>query len=585
MNKLLEILARVINQSRVYRKFWLVALPLALCSASWAEKGIMVVQVKDIQKKPVPGAEIAIEGSGEPGMTDRLGRARVKLDPQTKVNDWVFLQIKPPAGRDLVLISPWDERTQIPPFDNESTNYVPLVVVARGDRALLGDPKALSALTAKINKANSPKSKGGDPEQERREALETIAKTFGLTPADVDKAIRAWGEKTEDPYEQGLAALYEKNYPLASQRLSQSFEARKKGLVKAQAATADAASFLGQSRYQEGKYQESVAAYREAQKLQPDNPVFLNNLALSLKEAGDYAGAEPLYRRAIAIAEKALGPDHPDVGIGLSNLGELLQAKGDYAGAEPLYRQALAIAEKALGPDHPTVGTRLNNLALLLKAKGDYAGAEPLYRRALAIDEKALGPDHPDVGVGLNNLAALLRAKGDYAKAEPLYRRALAIDDKSLGPDHPTVGTHLNNLAELLQAKGDYAGAEPLYRQALAIAEKSLGPDHPDVGRDLNNLAELLRAKGDYAGAEPLYRRALAIDEKALGPDHPDVGRDLNNLALLLKAKGDYAAAEPLLRRALAITGKRLGPDHLTTRTIRANLAILLEEKNKAIPK
>ena len=95
-------------------------------------------------------------------------------------------------------------------------------------------------------------------------------------------------------------------------------------------------------------------------------------------------------------------------------------AKGDYAGAEPLYRRALAIQEKTLGPDHPLVAVDLNDLGSLLQGKGDYAGAEPLYRRAVAIDEKALGPDHPNVAGDLNNLAALLYAKGDYAGAEPL---------------------------------------------------------------------------------------------------------------------------------------------------------------------
>ena len=58
-------------------------------------------------------------------------------------------------------------------------------------------------------------------------------------------------------------------------------------------------------------------------------------------------------------------------------------------------RRALAIDERALGPNHPGVATDLNNLAELLRAKGDYASAEPLYQRALAIREEKLGPDHP----------------------------------------------------------------------------------------------------------------------------------------------------------------------------------------------
>ena len=73
-------------------------------------------------------------------------------------------------------------------------------------------------------------------------------------------------------------------------------------------------------------------------------------------------------------------------------------------------RRALAIDETSLGPDHPNVAIRLNNLAQLLQDTNRLAEAEPLMRRALAIDETSLGPDHPDVAIDLNNLAALLES-------------------------------------------------------------------------------------------------------------------------------------------------------------------------------
>jgi tetratricopeptide (TPR) repeat protein len=283
--------------------------------------------------------------------------------------------------------------------------------------------------------------------------------TYTLVPAlrsklPLDKAIRAWGEKTEDPYENGLAALYEKRYPEASLQFQKSLTKSEAELATAQHAVSDAAFYLGKSLYGEGRYRESAAAYERSAQLRTDDSIVLNNWAGSLMRAGNYAGAEPLYRRALAIDEKALGPDHPDTGALLNNLAMLLDSKGDYAGAEPLYRRALAIAEKALGPDHPDTSAALNNLATLLRSKGDYAGAEPLYRRALAIREKALGPDHPGTATSLNNLAELLRSKGDYAGAEPLYRRALAIDEKALGPDHPTTRTIRMNLAVVLEKLG-----------------------------------------------------------------------------------------------------------------------------------
>ena len=50
---------------------------------------------------------------------------------------------------------------------------------------------------------------------------------------------------------------------------------------------------------------------------------------------------------------------------------------------EPLYKRSLAIREKALGPNHPDVATSLNNMGLLYERRGQYAEAEPLYKRAL----------------------------------------------------------------------------------------------------------------------------------------------------------------------------------------------------------
>jgi len=125
-----------------------------------------------------------------------------------------------------------------------------------------------------------------------------------------------------------------------------------------------------------------------------------------------------LYKRSLAIKQKALGPDHPDVATVQGNLAMLYQAQGQYAPAELLQKRALAIFEKALGPEHPAVATSLGNLAELYRAQGRYAAADPLCKRSLAIDEKAHGPNHPDVARDLNNLAALYEAQGQYAAAE-----------------------------------------------------------------------------------------------------------------------------------------------------------------------
>jgi tetratricopeptide (TPR) repeat protein len=587
------------------------ALLCASCVLTLAETGILVVHVKDVQERPIAGLQIGVKGDGGSATTGDDGKARIPLAKHTKENDWVSLQIlHSPPGKDFMMVSPWDYGTFVPSFANESGNFVEIVVVQRGDLIALKSGAVLKALAAQINKANAP---GGQQNQvvsptetlttsdnvtvrknamplpedkgqriiepEKQAVLAEVASSFGMPAEEIDKAIRAWGAKATDPYEAGLASLYERNYAKASSQLSDSLQIREDKLAADQKAVADAAFFLGMSLYEEGKYRDSAFAFRRCLQLRPDNDTVLSNLAVSLLQAGDYTAAELPIERALAIREKTFGPDHPLVAIALNNLAGLRQSSGDYTGAELLYRRALSIDEKTLGPDHPRAAMDLNNLAMLLEAKGNYAEAEPLLRRVLVIDEKALGPNHYDTARDLNNLAMLLQNRGDYAGAEPLYRLAIAVGEKASGPDHPDVAKYLSNLAELLQAKGDYTEAEPLFRRSLAIIERALGPDHPDVATSLSNLAELLQAEGRYTEAEPLLRRALTIDVKALGPSHPLLAGVLNNLGELLREKGERAEAEPLLRRALAIDEKALGPDHPDVATVLNNLANLLNDR------
>ena len=130
-------------------------------------------------------------------------------------------------------------------------------------------------------------------------------------------------------------------------------------------------------------------------------------------------------------AQKQFDAADPRLSTSLNNLAALYDAKGKYRDAEPLYRRSLALAEQALGPENPNVATALNNLAELYRTQGRNGEAEPLYVRALAIREKVLGTEHPDVAQSLNNLGVLYDSQGKYEDAEKLYSRALAIREKS----------------------------------------------------------------------------------------------------------------------------------------------------------
>jgi tetratricopeptide (TPR) repeat protein len=206
---------------------------------------------------------------------------------------------------------------------------------------------------------------------------------------------------------------------------------------------------------------------------------------------------EPLEPHAKAVANFAA-----EVGVAgatarlLSQVGALLFSKAAYGDAEPMYRRALKIAEASYGKDNPNMAIHLNNLGHLLKDTNRVAEAEPMMRRALQIDEASYGQDHPMVATDLSNLAQLLKVTNRLSEAEPLMRRALQIDEFSYGQDHPRVAIRMNNLAGLVMVTNRLAEAEPLMRSSLVIFLSSLGLGHPNSQTVLENYRKILQALG-----------------------------------------------------------------------------------------
>jgi tetratricopeptide (TPR) repeat protein len=94
----------------------------------------------------------------------------------------------------------------------------------------------------------------------------------------------------------------------------------------------------------------------------------LDQQVMSLHQRSDHLRATKLALKALGLADRKMGPTHPDVALSLNNLAELYRAQAHYAEAELLYRRSLRIWEKVLGPDHPNMATALENYAKPLRA-------------------------------------------------------------------------------------------------------------------------------------------------------------------------------------------------------------------------
>jgi tetratricopeptide (TPR) repeat protein len=228
----------------------------------------------------------------------------------------------------------------------------------------------------------------------------------------------------------------------------------------------------------------------------------------------------PLFQRILTLEENAPHPNQRDLIMWSRNLGMIYQQTGQYALGEPLFKKAVALAEKA---DAEWLPHELLTAADFYRAWGKYEQAEALASRALSIREKAMPPDAGvdaklDVAVSLKSLGAIYLSWNKPDQAEAAFRRSLAIIQTFMSPDQSDLAPHLEGLAAALRAQGKYGQAEPLYQRALAITEKNVGANRLETAVMLEKYAGLLidmkktgEANGLLARAETIRKQHAAM--------------------------------------------------------------------------
>jgi tetratricopeptide (TPR) repeat protein len=102
----------------------------------------------------------------------------------------------------------------------------------------------------------------------------------------------------------------------------------------------------------------------------------LNSVAQALRIQKRYEEAERFYHRAINIAEKTIGTQHPDTAKIYGNLGHLYFERGRYSGAARLYERAIATLERGSGAGDPLIPDLRRNLSMVFRAQGRVTESE-----------------------------------------------------------------------------------------------------------------------------------------------------------------------------------------------------------------
>ena len=172
----------------------------------------------------------------------------------------------------------------------------------------------------------------------------------------------------------------------------------------------------------------------------------------ALKAAHRYLEAETAARQMIADAEALSSQDRQvQIALGYNCLGHVYLAWAHWPDAESAYKRALALNEEALGPDHLRIALASDNLAQVYRFQKRFGEAEPLYTRAIKIAEKA-SPQGLDTANILEHFSYLKETLGKLAEAVELCQRAMAIREKVWGADNQLVTPTLVRLGQLYTA-------------------------------------------------------------------------------------------------------------------------------------
>jgi tetratricopeptide (TPR) repeat protein len=261
--------------------------------------------------------------------------------------------------------------------------------------------------------------------------------------------------------------------------------------------------------------------------------------------------AEESFKSAVALSEKAVGPNDPEMIPALESLANFyFFTRIQYDHVAALYRRILDMVERAPGSNSIEIANRARNVADIYRLQGRYAEAEPLYQKTLALSEK----DNNELCQYLLASADFYRAWKKFDQAEPLASRALAIREKAEGIDTQLdIAVCLDSLAAILLAWNKPSEAATQYRKCVETIEKVSGSDSLDLVPRLTGLGAALRAQGKFEEAEAQYTRALSVTEKGLGPDFIEVAAVLEQYAELLNAMKKTNEAKAFLTRAESI--------------------------------
>ena len=197
----------------------------------------------------------------------------------------------------------------------------------------------------------------------------------------------------------------------------------------------------------EALYREALPIERELYPRDIQTARTLEGLSYGLVRQRLGQEALPLGEEALSIAIESTGENSMDVALAYYTVAEAhrIMKAGDRA--LPLYRKARALYEKALGPDHPRVASVLSQEGLILMHDGKLALADQSMTQAVKSLKKGCSGCMSELAIAESNLGLLRLQQKRYRDADDAFSAAVELREKVNVSSAPELADVLQSLA------------------------------------------------------------------------------------------------------------------------------------------
>jgi len=239
------------------------------------------------------------------------------------------------------------------------------------------------------------------------------------------------------------------------------------------ALTGDVARKLGAFYWAQGRFAEAeplLLSWLESQEKiygadHPNVQMCLSDLSNFYRVQDRDPEAVAMEKRALAIAQKTSanapgGETDPQAWMSLVNSAAVFMGHGEFARAEELYGRALALMKKTDHPDYPSKASTLGGLGTALCWQGKYEESMAVFKQSIEIAEKAVGRDNPQAAEGQMSVARCLIWSGQDQEAETLFQQLIQKFDKPGKLAPPILLRVLSEYSRLLRSLNKESEAE-----------------------------------------------------------------------------------------------------------------------------